>query len=40
MQAPIVDLPFDIFAMVKEDDVKLEKVSELDTRYNLVALCK
>ena len=28
MQAPIVELPFDIFARVKEDDVKLEQVSE------------
>ena len=28
MQAPIVELPFDTFAMVKEDDVKLEEVSE------------
>jgi len=28
MQAPIVELPFDTFAIVKEDDVKLEQVSE------------
>jgi hypothetical protein len=28
MQAPIVELPFDTFAMVKEGHVKLEKVSE------------
>jgi hypothetical protein len=28
MQAPIVELPFDTFAKVKEDDVKLEQVSE------------
>jgi len=28
MQAPIVELPFDTFAKVKEGDVKLEQVSE------------
>jgi len=28
LQAPFVELPFDTFAMVKEDDVKLEQVSE------------
>lgn len=28
LQAPIVELPFDIFATVEEDNVKLEQVSE------------